>query len=154
MFSKGNPKHIVLASNPCVLQLDNGLTIGVTSTDIVRHTEQSFVQPSKAQADRIKNICSSIIAERSFYPLRPTHESVCLHVKKADQLLFPGFTPDLLVFPSVLKTFAYTLPLPNSTSCTCVNPGKIVVGRVVGSYMSIMADPVTHKITRVATMQL
>jgi len=141
------------------------MTIGVTSVDIVQHLaghSGHFVQSGGANLERLKSICNAIVSERSFYPLRVHNESpatggkatIGLHTKRIGKVRFPNFTPDLLVLPSVLKTFAYTLPLPDETCCTCVNPGKIVAGRDVGTFMQIIADPVSHKIIRVSTMKL
>ena len=154
LFPDSTLRYTVLAPNPCILQLDNGMTIGVTSTDVIGHMSSSFVQPPGMHPDRLKDICSTLVAERSFYPLRPCHESVAIHTNYSNKLFFPGITPDLLVLPSSLVQFAYTLPLPKDTSCTCVNPGRLVRGNVLGSYMHIVADPVTHQVTRVSKMQL
>ena len=154
LFPDATLRYTLLASNPCTLQLDNGMIIGVTSTDIIGHMSSSFVQPQGMHPDRLKDICSALVAERSFYPMRPCHESVAIHTNLSSRLRFIRYTPDLLVLPSSLVQFAYTLPLPDDTSCTCVNPGRLIRGNVLGSYMHIVADPVTHKVTRVTKMHL
>ena len=146
--------RLTLAPNPCVLALDGGVTLGVTSTDIVKHTATRFVQQQAAQTDRLRNICAALVAERSFYPLDPCDDDVALHTAQRARLAFPGYTPDVLVLPSDLRPFAYELPLPGGGACTCVNPRRLVAGVELGRFAHIVVDPSTRRVTRVASMQL
>ena len=108
----GYPKspNVLFAPNPAVVAIDGGaVTLGVTSTDIVKHISRHFV--SGGHTDRMGCICQALVEQRCFYPLQPTDESVGLEYAKLAHMYFPFYTPDVLILPSDQNTFAKTVTL-------------------------------------------
>lgn len=141
--------NIVLAPNPCVLRVDGGaLTIGVCSADVAKHVAGQLVLSPQRSKDRMHALCESIVGQRSFYPLHPPDESVGIEYSQLSLLAFPSFTPDILVLPSELATFAKRVRVPSAdgsaaaaTTTLCINPGRVAKGVTIGRFSRLVVGP-------------
>ena len=78
---------------------------------------------------------TSILQQKSFYPLYPPGVNTPIEVEQVKHLVFEK-TPDILVTPSDLTVFAKSI-----SGCICINPGTICKASTGGTFASITIDP-------------
>ncbi|XP_008324900.1 DNA polymerase alpha subunit B [Cynoglossus semilaevis] len=126
-FSSDQAKRITLVPDPCTLLID-GVTLGLTSTDILFHMGAEEISCGTA-SDRFSRILKHILIQRSYYPLFPPAEEVNMDYEKFQQFGQMPLTPDILIIPSELRYF-----VKDVVGCVCVNPGRLTKGHVGGTY--------------------
>ncbi|XP_049614644.1 DNA polymerase alpha subunit B [Syngnathus scovelli] len=122
-----NNPRVTLVSDPCTLLID-GVTFGLTSTDILFHLGAEEISCG-AGSDRFSRILKHILTQRSYYPLYPPVEDVNMDYEKFQSFGQLPLTPDVLVIPSELRYF-----VKDVIGCVCVNPGRLTKGHVGGTY--------------------
>lgn len=122
-------------TNPAVLTIEGGLTLGIVAADVVKHIGESLSMRSATQlyshfglfysrrptGELFPHVCKLMLTQQSFYPLFPSIAS--LHPSSAQQTgevldatafgvdytqilaLKMPFTPDVLLLPSSAKEF-------------------------------------------------
>lgn len=126
-INKDQLQRVTFVPDPCTLLID-GVTFGVTSTDILFHMgaeEISFGTGS----DRFSRILKHMLTQRSYYPLYPPVEEVNMDYEKFQSFGQMPLTPDILILPSELRYF-----VKDVVGCVCVNPGRLTKGQVGGTY--------------------
>uniref|UniRef100_A0A8C5GTY1 DNA polymerase alpha subunit B n=1 Tax=Gouania willdenowi TaxID=441366 RepID=A0A8C5GTY1_GOUWI len=127
-------QRVTLAPDPCTM-LINGVTVGVTSTDILFHLG----------AEEIISVVSYFIfgftlkfkfCVCSYYPLYPPVDDVNMDYEKFQSFGRMPFTPDVLIVPSELRYF-----VKDVEGCVCINPGRLTKGQVGGTYSRMLIQP-------------
>ncbi|XP_055080589.1 DNA polymerase alpha subunit B isoform X1 [Periophthalmus magnuspinnatus] len=126
-FNKDHAQRVTLVPDPCTLLID-GVTFGLTSTDILFHMGAEEIS-SGAGSDRFSRILKHILTQRSYYPLYPPVEEVNMDYEKFQSYGQMPLTPDVLIIPSELRYF-----IKDVLGCVCVNPGRLTKGQVGGTY--------------------
>uniref|UniRef100_A0A3B3ZTL9 DNA polymerase alpha subunit B n=1 Tax=Periophthalmus magnuspinnatus TaxID=409849 RepID=A0A3B3ZTL9_9GOBI len=124
-FNKDHAQRVTLVPDPCTLLID-GVTFGLTSTDILFHMGAEEI--SGAGSDRFSRILKHILTQR-YYPLYPPVEEVNMDYEKFQSYGQMPLTPDVLIIPSELRYF-----IKDVLGCVCVNPGRLTKGQVGGTY--------------------
>nr|XP_020447769.1 DNA polymerase alpha subunit B [Monopterus albus] len=120
-------QHVTLVSDPCTLLID-GVTIGLTSTDILFHMGAEEISCGTG-SDRFSRILKHMLTQRSYYPLYPPVEDVNMDYEKFQSFGQMPLTPDVLIVPSELRYF-----VKDVVGCVCINPGRLTKGQVGGTY--------------------
>uniref|UniRef100_A0A1A9WU78 DNA polymerase alpha subunit B n=1 Tax=Glossina brevipalpis TaxID=37001 RepID=A0A1A9WU78_9MUSC len=123
-LSKNYP-NVYLLPDPSLIDL-NGLTIGLTSTDIMDHILSQELAVNAG--DKVKRAVNYLFHQKSFYPLSPPIENTI----NFDSDLASKFTnieeiPNIIILPSDQKCF---LRLVNG--CLAINPGRLADVNVSG----------------------
>lgn len=126
-LSKDQAQRVTLVPDPCTLLID-GVTFGVTSTDILFHMGAEEISYGTG-SDRFSRILKHMLTQRSYYPLYPPVEEVNMDYEKFQSFGQMPLTPDVLVVPSELRYF-----VKDVVGCVCVNPGRLTKGQVGGTY--------------------
>ncbi|XP_015240127.1 PREDICTED: DNA polymerase alpha subunit B [Cyprinodon variegatus] len=126
-LSKDQAQRVTLVPDPCTLLID-GVTFGLTSTDILFHMGAEEISRGTG-SDRFSRILNHMLTQRSFYPLYPPTEEVNMDYEKFQIFSHMLLTPDVLVVPSELRYF-----VKDVGGCVCVNPGRLTKGQVGGTY--------------------
>ncbi|XP_069036494.1 DNA polymerase alpha subunit B [Lepisosteus oculatus] len=132
-LSKEDRERVTFVSDPCTLLID-GVTFGLTSTDILFHMGAEEIS-SASGSDRLIRILRHILTQRSYYPLYPPAVDVNLdyeHFQSHGQM---PVTPDVLIVPSDLRYF-----VKDVIGCVCVNPGRLTKGQVGGTYGRLLVQ--------------
>uniref|UniRef100_A0AAY4E243 DNA polymerase alpha subunit B n=1 Tax=Denticeps clupeoides TaxID=299321 RepID=A0AAY4E243_9TELE len=119
--------RVTLVSDPCTLLVD-GVTFGLTSTDILLHMGAEMIS-SAVGSDRFSRIMKHLLTQRSYYPLYPPAEEVNMDYEKFQSYGHMPINPDVLVVPSELRYF-----IKEVSGCVCLNPGRLTKGQVGGTY--------------------
>lgn len=130
-LSQDQAQRVMLVSDPCTL-LINGVTLGLTSTDILLHIGAEEISCA-AGSDRFSRILKHMLTQRSYYPLYPPVEEVNMDYEKFQSFGQMPLTPDLLIVPSELRYF-----IREVIGCVCVNPGRLTKGQVGGTYSRLL----------------
>ncbi|KAK7868634.1 hypothetical protein R5R35_008442 [Gryllus longicercus] len=125
---KKNYANLHLLGDPCVLDVD-GLKIGVTSVDVLKHIGNEEIVNAAYSQDRLGRIAKHILMQNNFYPLYPPNESLNLDTKLWYDYCHLQFTPHILVLPSDLRAF-----IKEAFGCVLVNPEHLAKGLVGGSF--------------------
>lgn len=89
------------------------------------------------------NAWPTLVIQCSYYPMFPPAVGSMLDTSLADRLQLPA-TPDVLLLPSDLNSFAKLLPTADNDSTVCVNPGRLTKGSSRGGFAHIrVADRAT-----------
>uniref|UniRef100_A0AAY4E368 DNA polymerase alpha subunit B n=1 Tax=Denticeps clupeoides TaxID=299321 RepID=A0AAY4E368_9TELE len=139
-LSKKDVERVTLVSDPCTLLVD-GVTFGLTSTDILLHMGAEMIS-SAVGSDRFSRIMKHLLTQRSYYPLYPPAEEVNMDYEKFQSYGHMPINPDVLVVPSELRYFIKVtreyclmiLLLSVLSGCVCLNPGRLTKGQVGGTY--------------------
>ncbi|XP_068182355.1 DNA polymerase alpha subunit B isoform X2 [Antennarius striatus] len=107
-LSKDQAQRVTLVPDPCTLLID-GVTFGLTSTDILFHMSAEEIS--------------------SYYPLYPPAEEVNMDYEKFQSFGQLPITPDVLIVPSELRYF-----VKDVIGCVFVNPGRLTKGQAGGTY--------------------
>ncbi|XP_062332959.1 DNA polymerase alpha subunit B [Osmerus eperlanus] len=126
-LKKEDAERVTLVPDPCTLLIE-GVTLGLTSTDIVFHMGAEEISCA-AGSDRFSRILKHMICQRSYYPLYPPVEEVNLDYEKFRFYGQMPVCPDVLIVPSELRYF-----IKDVMGCVCVNPGRLTKGQVGGTY--------------------
>uniref|UniRef100_A0AAQ5WXZ8 DNA polymerase alpha subunit B n=1 Tax=Amphiprion ocellaris TaxID=80972 RepID=A0AAQ5WXZ8_AMPOC len=102
-LSKDQAQRVTLVPDPCTLLID-GVTFGVTSTDILFHMSAEEISCGTG-SDRFSRILKHMLTQRSFYPLYPPVEEVNMDYEKFQSFGQMSLTPDVLIVPSELRYF-------------------------------------------------
>ncbi|CAJ1058492.1 DNA polymerase alpha subunit B [Xyrichtys novacula] len=130
-LSKDQVQRVTLVPDPCTLLID-GVTFGLTSTDILFHMGAEEIS-SGTGSDRFSRILKHILTQRSYYPLYPPAEEVNMDYEKFQSFGQMPLTPDVLIIPSELRYFVKEV-----VGCVCVNPGRLTKGQVGGTYSRLL----------------
>lgn len=125
--SLNKEQRVTLVPDPCTLLID-GVTFGLTSTDILFHMGAEEIS-SGTGSDRFSRILTHMLTQRSYYPLYPPVEEVNMDYEKFQSYGQMPLTPDVLIVPSELRYF-----IKDVVGCVCVNPGRLTKGQVGGTY--------------------
>uniref|UniRef100_A0A671WG36 DNA polymerase alpha subunit B n=1 Tax=Sparus aurata TaxID=8175 RepID=A0A671WG36_SPAAU len=120
-------QRVTLVPDPCTLLVD-GVTFGLTSTDILFHMGAEEISCGTG-SDRFSRILKHMLTQRSYYPLYPPVEEVNMDYEKYQSFGQMPLTPDVLIIPSELRYF-----VKDVIGCVCVNPGRLTKGQVGGTY--------------------
>ncbi|XP_053180326.1 DNA polymerase alpha subunit B [Scomber japonicus] len=126
-LSKDQAQRVTLVPDPCTLLID-GVTFGLTSTDILFHMGAEEISCGTG-SDRFSRILKHMLTQRSYYPLYPPVEEVNMDYEKFQSFGQMPLTPDVLIIPSELRYF-----VKDVIGCVCVNPGRLTKGQVGGTY--------------------
>ncbi|XP_069550593.1 DNA polymerase alpha subunit B isoform X1 [Brachyistius frenatus] len=126
-LSKDQAQRVTLVPDPCTLLID-GVTFGLTSTDILFHMSAEVISCGTG-SDRFSRILKHMLTQRSYYPLYPPVEEVNMDHEKFQSFGQMPLTPDVLIIPSELRYF-----VKDVVGCVCVNPGRLTKGQVGGTY--------------------
>ncbi|KAK7922412.1 hypothetical protein WMY93_009314 [Mugilogobius chulae] len=132
-LSKDQAQRVTLVPDPCTLLID-GVTFGLTSTDILFHMGAEEIS-SGTGSDRFSRILKHILTQRSYYPLYPPVEEVNMDYEKFQNYGQMPITPDVLIIPSELRYF-----IKDVVGCICVNPGRLTKGQVGGTYGRLLVQ--------------
>lgn len=130
-LSKDQAQRVTLVPDPCTLLID-GVTFGVTSTDILFHMSAEEISCGTG-SDRFSRILKHMLTQRSYYPLYPPVEEVNMDYEKFQSFGQMPLTPDVLIVPSELRYF-----VKDVVGCVCVNPGRLTKGQVGGTYSRLL----------------
>ncbi|XP_062854567.1 DNA polymerase alpha subunit B isoform X2 [Trichomycterus rosablanca] len=144
-LKKDDVHRVTFAPDPCTL-LIGGVTIGMTSTDILFHMGAEEISCATG-SDRFSRIMKHMLTQRSYYPLYPPAEEVNMDYERFQHYGQLPLTPDILVVPSELRYF-----IKDAIGCVCVNPGRLTKGQVGGTYgrLLIQQNPVQEEGKRVS----
>uniref|UniRef100_A0A672Z0F9 DNA polymerase alpha subunit B n=1 Tax=Sphaeramia orbicularis TaxID=375764 RepID=A0A672Z0F9_9TELE len=123
-LSKEQAQRITLVPDPCTLLID-GVTFGVTSTDILFHMGAEEISCGTG-SERFSRILKHMLTQRSYYPLYPPVEDVNMDYEKFQSYGQMPLTPDILIIPSELRYFIKVLlnlshnDKKHLDSCTCL----------------------------------
>ncbi|CAL8357140.1 unnamed protein product [Merluccius merluccius] len=126
-LSKDQAQRVTLVPDPCTLLIE-GVTLGLTSTDILFHMGAEEISCA-AGSDRFSRILKHLLTQRSYYPLYPPVEDVNMDYEKFQSYGQMPLSPDVLIVPSELRYF-----IKEVIGCVCVNPGRLTKGQVGGTY--------------------
>jgi DNA polymerase alpha subunit B len=121
----------------------NELLFAISTNDILFHLQREEITWKPANTNPPARLSSHLLAQRSFYPLFPPPPRESLppglnavggsldvpHSRLADLV---GVTPDILVVPSMLGTFAKVVD-----GVVVVNPGSASKPRGAGTWVEI-----------------
>ncbi|XP_034739103.1 DNA polymerase alpha subunit B [Etheostoma cragini] len=130
-LSKDQAQRVTLVPDPCTLLID-GVTFGLTSTDILFHMGAEEISCGTG-SDRFSRILKHMLTQRSYYPLYPPVEEVNMDYEKFQSFGQMPLTPDVLIIPSELRYF-----VKDVIGCVCVNPGRLTKGQVGGTYSRLL----------------
>jgi len=134
-------RRVHCVSNPCTLRI-NEVVVGLTSTDALFHMSADETNANLESGSRLGRLCQHLLQQQSYYPLFPASvHKANLNLKKMDQWRMPC-QPDLLVVPSTLKTFSQTV----LESTVAVNPGRLTLGRLAGTYAMVEIHPMEREV--------
>ncbi|XP_036784059.2 DNA polymerase alpha subunit B isoform X1 [Manis pentadactyla] len=120
--------RVHLVSEPCSISI-NGVTFGLTSTDLLFHMGAEEISCSSGTSDRFSRILKHILTQRSYYPLYPPQEDMAIDYENFCAYAQLPVTPDILIVPSELRYFVKDI-----LGCVCVNPGRLTKGQVGGTF--------------------
>ncbi|KAF7667628.1 hypothetical protein LDENG_00054650 [Lucifuga dentata] len=126
-LSKDQAQRLTLVPDPCTLLID-GVTFGVTSTDILFHMSAEIISCGTG-SDRFSRILKHMLTQRSYYPLYPPVEELNMDYEKFQSFGQMPLTPDILITPSELRYF-----IKDVNGCVCINPARLTKGQVGGTY--------------------
>lgn len=109
--------NVRMLPDPCVIDV-NGITIGITSTDVVDHllTEELSVNCG----DKVKRVVNYLFHQGSFYPLSPPPLDMCLDSSLANKFARLDAVPNIMILPSTQRNF-----IRDVNGCLAINPGKL-----------------------------
>ncbi|KAL6786040.1 POLA2 [Auxenochlorella protothecoides x Auxenochlorella symbiontica] len=129
--------------NPTTIMLeDAGLALGCTSVDwlmAVGREELVRLDPGAPAPDRLAQLATHVLEQRSYFPLFPPPPGLPLDARRARAALaLPDQTPAVLVLPSDLAPFARLAP---GGATLCINPGRAAKGAGAGTFAHLCAAP-------------
>jgi DNA polymerase alpha subunit B len=126
--------RVQLLPNPAIFEA-GGVQFAISGADILKGLageELSRRGANDRPADRLPNLCTHLLRQRSLYPLFPAQRGTTICQTQAAAFALTE-APDVLVVGSDLSPFAASVE-----GVACVNPGKLVRGSGAGgSYTKI-----------------
>merc|ERR1712241_250323 len=119
---------IKMVSDPCVVDVE-GLTWGITSSDILFHLGKEEISFPPRSGDRMARLASHLLTQGSFYPLYPPSEEMSVDYEQLESKATMHRAPHLLLLPSDLSHFVREVE-----NCIVVNPGRVTRGQGPGTY--------------------
>jgi len=109
----------------------NGIVIGVTSTDILMHLSKTELSHLTISGDRMTALSRHLLAQRNYYPLYPSDESVPLDVKHFVEYgrMPKSHRPHILILPSDIRSF-----IKDVEGTVVVNPERLTKTTAGGTY--------------------
>ncbi|XP_049529438.1 DNA polymerase alpha subunit B [Anopheles darlingi] len=129
-------KNLHFLPDPCLFSIE-GLEIGVTTVDTVRHLLDGECCSADA-GDKIKRAFGHIFHQASFYPLNPPPEDMPVDVDMLNEFGRLTRVPNVMVCPSSLNRFVREI-----NGCVCINPGFLDCHETdgSGSYARLVVYP-------------
>ncbi len=130
--------------NPSIFSL-NELVFAVTSTDILFHLAREEIVRAPSEPNPPARLTKHVLSQHSFYPLFPPPPKESLQrgmlgpnidVPYSRLLDFLGLTPDVLVLPTALTSFAKVVD-----GVVVVNPGGLSKKLGPGTYAEMTVVP-------------
>lgn len=118
---------ITVLPDPAIFEVA-GITIGLTTMDILKHLANSEIAKSTI-ADRMGGLSKLILSQRNFYPLYPPDESVPLDVQLWSRHCKFAKTPHILLLPSDLRYF-----IKEVEGTIVLNPERLTKGKSGGTF--------------------
>ncbi|XP_037812195.1 DNA polymerase alpha subunit B [Lucilia sericata] len=129
--------NVHMLPDPSIVDL-NGLTIGMTSTDIVDHILYNELQINAG--DKVKRVVNYLLHQKSFYPLSPPKEDeMCFDSYLASKFTNIDQIPNILILPSSQKCFLRVV-----NGCLAINPGRLADNNG-GTFARFIINPPTPK---------
>jgi len=125
-----------VAPNPGTFEI-NGVVFSVVTHDILKHLSAQEISKGGVAIDRLSRLATHVISQAYAYPLYPADPSACLDAAHAGAAAF-DVTPDVLILPSDLKTFAEVLEVSDVGKVVCVNPGRLARGDAGGTLAKLV----------------
>jgi len=115
-------------SDPSTITV-SGVTLGVSSTDILFHLGKEEISFPPRSGDRMCRLASHLLTQGSYYPLHPPSEEVNIDWEQLEMKAGLDRSPHVLLLPSDLTHFVREVE-----GCTVINPGRITKGPGPGTY--------------------
>ena len=96
--------QIRMMTDPCTVSIE-GVTFGITSTDILFHLGKEEISFPPRSGDRLRRLATHLIQQRSFYPLYPPSEDVNLDSEQLEAIAQFDQQPHVMILPSDLLHF-------------------------------------------------
>ncbi|XP_058118224.1 DNA polymerase alpha subunit B [Anopheles ziemanni] len=130
-------KNLHLLPDPCVINVGEGLEVGVTTVDIIKQLMDAECTAAGGGSDKIKRAYNHLFHQATFYPLNPPPEDVPLDVDMLNEYGRLNRVPNIMVCPSALNRYVREI-----NRCVCINPG-FVDGHSIegGSYARLIIHP-------------
>jgi len=123
-----NRPDIKCVSDPSTISVC-GVSIGITSTDILFHLGKEEISFPPRSGDRMARLASHLLTQGSFYPLHPPSEEVSIDYEQLEAKAMMHRVPHMLLLPSDLSHFVREVE-----KCTVINPGRITRGQGPGTF--------------------
>ncbi|KAG0693510.1 DNA polymerase alpha subunit B [Chionoecetes opilio] len=127
--------NFIRVSDPALLDIE-GVVVALTATDILFHIGKKEISTPPQTRDRLGRLAHHILKQRSFYPLYPAHEKMCVNSEKLDIYGQLPCKPHLFILPSGLRYFVKEVE-----GCVMVNPEHLAKGLTGGTYARIELRP-------------
>ncbi|XP_050087810.1 DNA polymerase alpha subunit B isoform X2 [Anopheles aquasalis] len=129
-------KNLHFLPDPCLFSIE-GLEIGVTTVDTVRHLLDGECYSADA-GDKIKRTLGYLFHQASFYPLDPPPEDIPVDVDMLNEFGRLTRVPNIMVCPSSMNRFVREI-----NGCVCINPGFLDSHETdgSGSYARLVVYP-------------
>jgi len=128
----------------------NGLSVGVTASDILFHLGKEEIHFPPRSGDRFTRLASHLLSQRCFYPLYPPNLEQNLDLEHLETHGALGeVAPHLVITPSDLQYFVRDLP----ESSTFINPGRITKGFGPGTYAKLSIKSQQGKVSTKAQVK-
>jgi DNA polymerase alpha subunit B len=95
---------------------------------------------SPSSSDKISRNFAHLLRQRSFYPIYPPPDQVCIDYEAWLKHARIETHPNVFIAFSDLATFNKDV-----NNCTCLNPGRLIRGTSIGSYAQITLKPSKNK---------
>jgi DNA polymerase alpha subunit B len=141
-FLKQN-EFVHFVQEPCMLKV-NDVQFAITSTDIVKDLASTATSKSSS-SDKISRNFAHLLRQKSFYPLYPPPDHVCIDYEAWSKYARIDTPPSVFIASSDLTTFDKEV-----NSCHCVNPGRLVKGTSTGTYAQIVISSGPKPVAAVA----
>lgn len=110
--------NVHMLSDPSMIDL-NGITIGMTSTDVIDHILSNELAVNAGE--KIKRAVCYLFNQGSFYPLNPAGDDrLCFDSSLANKYANIDKVPNLMILPSDQKCFLRVV-----NGCLAINPGRL-----------------------------
>ena len=130
---------------PCMVKI-NDIQFALTSTDVIKDLTMTATTKSSF-TDKIARNFVHLMRQKSFYPLYPPPDNICIDYEAWNQHARINRPPRIFVASSDLATFNKEV-----NNCNCINPGRLVKGTSTGTYaqLIISASPITAVVASTA----
>jgi DNA polymerase alpha subunit B len=94
-------------------------TVAFSTPDVLMHLSKAEISSGQQTGNRMERLANHLLLQRSYYPLYPPAPGMNVSYEHIDQMAMPC-TPDILICPSKLRTFAKKLH-----NGLVINPGQL-----------------------------